>query len=295
MQRRLVVGPQIRDRPDRSGFTILELLVSITIIALLLGLLLPAIGAAREAAHAVECRNNLKQIGLALHSYHEFHGSLPAGWQLEESEVSGYAWAVPLLPLLERNEQFTQINRAQPVTVTAAAAGATQRISLLICPSDVIEPSFALLADSPSFSTSEALVELPTASYVGVFGTFEADEGVPPPPGDGAFIGTRPVKLTEFEHGLSSTFLVGERTMERVPSTWLGIDFRGEDAACRIVGNASTSPNRPGTDECEFCSRHPEHSNFLWGDGHVSAVASSVEPAAYRAMACRFATVPGEF
>ena len=294
MQRRFIRRLGVRSRQGRSAFTILELLVSITIIALLLALLLPAIGAAREAANVIECRNNLKQIGLALHSYHDLHDCLPAGWQLEEAELSGYAWAVPLLPLLERGDHFAQINRAQPIAVSASTPVAAP-IPLLICPSDIIEPSFALLADTAAYSTSGPLVELPTASYVGVFGTFEADEGVPPPPGDGAFIGTRPVRFVEFERGLSSTFLVGERTMERVPSTWLGVDFRGEDAACRIVGNAATSPNRPGTDECEFCSRHPDHANFLWGDGHVGAVSSLVDSAAYRKMACRFATVPEEF
>lgn len=275
---------------ERRGFTILELLVSVSIIGLLIALLLPAISAARESAREMQCRTNLKQIGLALHGYHELHGCLPAAWQLDESEESGYAWAVPLLPLLERQHQFAQIDRTQAISTTADVPAARESISLMLCPSDIIEPSFALFDEHAIPTTTPPLVELPTASYVGVYGTFEADEYVPPPLGDGVFIGTRPVRFTELERGLSNVLVVGERTMARVPSTWLGIDFRGEDAACRIVGNAEFGPNHANSDECEFNSRHAEHANFLWGDGHVRPISATVDSEAYRAMAQRAVT-----
>jgi prepilin-type N-terminal cleavage/methylation domain-containing protein len=64
-------------RPDRAGFTLIELLVAVAIIAVLIALLLPAVQAAREAARRAQCANNLKQIGLALHGYHDAFGSLP--------------------------------------------------------------------------------------------------------------------------------------------------------------------------------------------------------------------------
>ena len=75
--------------------------------------------------------------------------------------------------------------------------------------------------------------------------------------------------------------------MARVPSTWLGVDFRGEDAACRLVGNAETSPNHPTCDECEFDSRHPDGANFLWGDGHVRLISENIDSVEYRRLARR--------
>ena len=67
-------------RTARRAFTLVELLVVIAIIGLLIGLLLPAVQAAREAARRTSCKNNLKQIGLALHQHHDVHKRLPAGW-----------------------------------------------------------------------------------------------------------------------------------------------------------------------------------------------------------------------
>jgi prepilin-type processing-associated H-X9-DG protein len=135
--------------------------------------------------------------------------------------------------------------------------------------------------------SSAPLMELPTANYVGVFGTIEPDDQIPPPLGDGTFLCARPVTFAELERGLTNTIIVGERTMAKVPSTWLGIDFAAEDAACRLVGNALTSPNCHSCDECEFDSRHPGGVNFLWADGHVRFISQSIDSVEYQRIARR--------
>ena len=75
--------------------------------------------------------------------------------------------------------------------------------------------------------------------------------------------------------------------MARVPGTWLGVDRQGADAACRLVGNALTSPNCELCDECEFDSRHPGGWDFLWADGRVSLVSESINSLEYQRMSRR--------
>jgi prepilin-type processing-associated H-X9-DG protein len=122
---------------------------------------------------------------------------------------------------------------------------------------------------------------------LGVFGTVEADDSYPAPFGDGSIISGRRVRFTELERGQCHTLLVGERTAAMAPSTWLGVDFHGEDAACRLVGSAMTSPNCVSCDECEFSSRHWKGTNFVWADGHVDLVVDDISPVEYRRLAKR--------
>lgn len=277
--------------PDqrRAGMTVLELLVAMGILSTLTTLILPAVQSAREAARRTQCVNQLKQIGLALQGYHEQWRCLPAAWQFERTGNSQFGWAVPLLPLMEQQAVSRQVDRGRRLDDPANAAARGTSLPLLLCPSDIIEPTFVLHEDDELTGSSGPLVSLPTANYVGVFGISEPDDFIPAPPGEGPFEGARPVRFEEFRRGLTQTFLIGERTMAKVPSTWLGVDARGEDAACRLVGNALTSPNCSLCDECEFDSRHSGGSNFLFGDGHVKLISQSIDSNEYRRLAKRSA------
>jgi prepilin-type processing-associated H-X9-DG protein/prepilin-type N-terminal cleavage/methylation domain-containing protein len=273
----------------QTGLTVLELLVVMSIIGVLAGLLLPALGAAREAARRVQCTSHLRQIGLALHSHHDASGALPVGWTFDPNTQSAYGWAVSLLPYLESSALFDRIDGQQRVSSTVHEVVRATSLSIMLCPSDITEPTFVLYEDDEHLlssmsmpkvfdsSMTNALVQLPTANYVAMFGTIEPDDSIPAPIGDGAFLENKPTRFRDFARGLSHTIAVGERTMAQVPSTWFGVELAGEDAAARLVGSALEGINNPLADECDYSSRHPGGANFLWGDGHVSFITEQVD------------------
>lgn len=126
----------------RCGFTLIELLVVIAIIAILIALLLPAVQMAREAARRTQCKNNLKQLGLALHNYHETHSRLPL---LASDSVYGYSPSAQLLPYIDQANLHNLIDFRQPLlsgpawaaTLNPAFADiAGLALPLFMCPSD---------------------------------------------------------------------------------------------------------------------------------------------------------------
>jgi len=130
-------------RAHHSGFTLIELLVVIAIIAVLIALLLPAVQAAREAARRVQCVNNLKQFGIALHNYHDTQGSLPWGHQ-EDDQWCDWSAHVALLPYLEQGPIYNSLNfynngnAANPKTpwVNINSTATYSKIAAFLCPSD---------------------------------------------------------------------------------------------------------------------------------------------------------------
>ncbi len=104
---------QQRSQRRRLGFTLFELLVVIAIIAILIALLLPAVQQAREAARRAQCKNNLKQLGRALHNHHDIHNSFPSGAQRDGDPNSidyGFSWIVPILPQIEQANLFNPLD-----------------------------------------------------------------------------------------------------------------------------------------------------------------------------------------
>jgi len=282
----------------RNGLTVLELMVSLGIVGLIAAMVLPALSAAREAARRIQCVDHLRELGIALHNHHSSLNRLPVGWAFDPSQRSAYGWAVPLLPYLGETPLSDQIDRRVSVDSPTHSIARGTSLSTMRCPSDIAEPFFLLFEesdDSPailplaSFRNTRPviLLELPTANYVGVFGTLDPDISIPAPQGDGAFLENRRVRFSDFQRGVSNALVIGERTMAQVPSTWLGVSLIGEDAAARLVGAALQGINNPLADECDFSSRHPGGANFLWGDGRVTFLSDEIDLDQYHRSAKR--------
>jgi len=284
-------GHKLR-RPLR-GFTLVELLVVITIIAILIALLLPAVQAAREAARRMQCSNNLKQIGLAMHMHHDLHNCLPDGWTGYNAQTGGalfngppgWGWAAKILPFLEQtalHDNFIHLDLS--VTDPQNQLARESRLSIYRCPSDPSEDYYI-------FGGYRAA----TANYIGVFGAMELHEAVEAVQnggqcrGDGVLFHNSRLNVREIRDGLSQTFIVGERAVKEqlFYSTWVGLFPEAEHAPARVVGVAHSPPNSVSDEPHNFSSHHPKGTHFLVADGSVRLVSEHINAAVYQALCTR--------
>jgi len=272
-----------------KAFTLIELLVVIAVIGVLVALLLPAVQAAREAARRIDCRNNCKQIGLALHMYHDVYRQLPAGWIADpNSGEPGWGWATHILPFLEQTALHDQINLLLPIADPANQAVRETPLPFYRCVSDARFQPLLLLADEAS---GNPLFNVAGANYVGVFGTLEIEDD--PFAGDGAFYQNSDTRFADVLDGLSNTIIVGERCSRIDGSTWTGAVEPAEEGLARIVGSTDHAPNAPAAHLDDFSSDHPTGAHFTLGDGSVRMIADTIEILVYQALATRAGGEPG--
>ena len=259
----------------RRGFTLIELLVVIAIIAVLMSLLLPAVQQAREAARRTQCRNNLKQIGLALHNYHGALQVFPPGYVDRNGNPNltpdndlgpGWGWATFLLPYLDQSNVYDQINVNQAIGTGMNTQVSLTSLPALQCPSDGQQDPFA--AYDSSFSTPIATVA--HSNYVANNGWIECFGGAGgnPQPGPfadglagtfgqagvGMFWRNSRVSVARVKDGLSNTIAVGERSSNHSPSTWTGAIPGGRCPAWMAVQPPSpySPPPGPAYDNADF-------------------------------------------
>ena len=296
----------------RQAFTLIELLVVIAIIAVLIGLLLPAVQKVREAAARMSCTNNLKQLGLAAHSYHDTHLSFPSGLHQFRAN-NAFTGNTFLLPFMEQDSLFRMWDFAIPINNNNSRARDARTATVIksyVCPSDQ-------LLDNPfEITTGNAGHSLGwhgATSYVGNYGTksyYPGDSDMKP---DGVFYMTgpngnpanqNPAKMGHVMDGLSNTLLFGERhhwdpTFDALPDTptckeypirhwsawgWTG-GFKGTG---HVLGSSRVPINYRipvGTTIClpekdkrlnAFGSGHTGGANFCFGDGSVRFLPDSL-------------------
>jgi prepilin-type N-terminal cleavage/methylation domain-containing protein len=286
----------------RRGFTLIELLVVIAIISVLVALLLPAVQAAREAARRAQCQNNLKQIGLALHNYHDALGSFSMGYVARRdtdphATAPGWGWAALILPQLEKAPVYASINIGLPIEFAANSTSRLTAMSDYVCPSDRGTGKFTVTDEGGT-----ALAECQTISYAGSYGR-GGDVADFPEAGNGLFLRNRIVRISEIIDGTSNTFAVGERGSLLTRTSWAGAVNNGvctvsphspsqsigieEGAVQTMAHTGSAVVNSPEADPDDFFSPHPGGAYFLLGDGSVRFIKQSVNMEVYRGLSSR--------
>jgi len=298
------------------GFTLIELLVVIAIIAVLVALLLPAVQQAREAARRTQCRGNLKQIGLALHNYHETANTLPPGW------IGGnrWGWGIMIMPMVDQVNLYNQLSGTVGQNVAATPATGFSAVmptmpmpsslqavlSVFLCPSDtppgstVITPLTTTNTYSIGGSPAAITTTFGRSNYAGVVGSAANPTMTMPTStngfGNGAFSQNSKRNFRDFSDGTSNTLLVGERRSPAATggffvggdTIWAGV---GDEVSIQgitfHVGDCSQgdTPNlRSATGPTAaspmpysgFSSPHSGGVQFLLGDGSVRFVSDSI-------------------
>jgi prepilin-type N-terminal cleavage/methylation domain-containing protein len=312
--------------PRRLAFTLVELLVVIAIIGTLVGLLLPAVQAARESARRSSCQNNLKQIGVALHNYHDATRGFPKGNRCTTSALPPMSvspgdptatrepWTVAILPYTENvalysrfdlNQAFSShVDQSNQQTILPGTnpnpAAQNTRNPLFNCPSDPGVPAaplknnyFGVMGGVSLGVTGPAWVSPNAGTAYEIYN-------------NGILFLNSEMKIKDITDGTSKTFLVGETIYQYSPTThygWgQGARTRSDDTGAHCFLQNVAATNHPINSKANldalgfhphriwqgtFSSSHPGGAQFLTADGGVWFVSENVNSSIYRTMGIR--------
>ncbi|MAT73019.1 MAG: prepilin-type cleavage/methylation domain-containing protein [Planctomycetaceae bacterium] len=245
-----------------QAFSLVELLVTISVIGVLVALLLPAVQAARESARRSQCANRLRQIGVALHGHHAAHAALPVGCQEKRiprktPEGRQLAWSAALLPYLEQDVVAQRVDFSQAYDAPANHAAAGAVISVYLCPSVTrrADGREGPLVATPVLGDATARFAAGAIDFGGIYGA----DGVSPS-ANGVMVYDRAIALREVTDGTSQTLAVGEDSGRG--AAWDGQWINGEN-----VFDVNGQINR--YQHNELWSDHPGGATTLWCDGAV--------------------------
>jgi len=273
----------MREEPKsfpRSGFTLIELLVVIAIIGVLVGLTLPAVQSAREAARRTQCQNNLKQQGLALNNYVTLGDAFPIGYiawpNPPGGAAPGWAWSAAVLPQLEQSTIYSAMNVNLPIDAADNATVRVLALAIYVCPSD---------RNTGAFGVTSQLTGGPIAAQTTSYAANGGTNGAPQP--NGMFVMNKSVRPKQVKDGMSNTFAVGERGSFVVQNAWVGAlgDGRGGVEVLAMV--FTSGPNPTNSSPASFCGPHPGVTQFLMADGSVHPIKATINPSVYRALSTR--------
>ena len=286
------------------GFTLVELLVTIAIIMILIGLLLPAVQSAREAARRLRCSENLRQIGIALHNYHNFMSALPPGsiacydprFCGDECHVQSVdkGFLVSLLPYLEQAPLYNTINQDVSIFANENSTAHSVSVAGMACPSD---PTASVPQELPDIARLGLFFERPVdpsrrmalTSYAGCYGSYQLvgfPYGSPncSIPGkvlaqlDGTFNTRKPITLADITDGLSQTIFVSEHSVTSIYAAKDVAHWRSPDPGWFVSGNKGSTL---------FLTYYPpniQRKINLTGAGNFPLAASSNHPGGLNAL-----------
>lgn len=304
-------------RRRSTAFTLVELLIVIAIIGILIAMLLPAVGSVREAARRTQCRNNMKQLGIALHGYHEAHGALPWGASGVQNNVAGGSWGSLLLPHIEQGPAHDLFDYDLPMADVANLQAMKTVVSTYLCPSDPGSSEPVSIIHHAAIP----IAEVSRTSYFASLGPTHVDScadcpdptpsssnyccqgwsfGSLPNAGLGIEAGTfagmfarHPVnvRFASVRDGLSNTFMLGETLSMQcgfngafvnnfsVTSTAIALNILESDNGANTTAALTRS--------CGFKSQHPGGAMFVMGDGSVHFIDEAIDYKLYNELGSR--------